>query len=118
MVVIRRGDVYLADLEPVVGSEADKRRPVVIVSNDAANRSVEQRGTGVVTVVPLTSNVAIVRSFQALIPSTESGLRANSKAQAEQIRALSPRRLVRPIGRVAAPVMAELDRAIRLHLDL
>ena len=52
--MIRRGDIREVDLEPVRGSEADKRRPAIIVSNDAANASATWLGRGVVTVVPVT----------------------------------------------------------------
>ena len=57
---MRRGDVRLTDLEPVRGSEADKRRPAVIVSNDRANETADRLGRGVVTVVPVTGNIARV----------------------------------------------------------
>lgn len=50
---MRRGDIYLIGFEPVQGSEADKARPAVLVPNDAANRSVERNGRGVLTVVPV-----------------------------------------------------------------
>ncbi len=49
-----RGEIRLADLDPVRGSEANKRRPVVIVSNDRANSVAARLGRGVVTVVPVT----------------------------------------------------------------
>ena len=51
---MRRGEIREVDLDPVRGSEANKRRPAVIVSNDAANVTDEQLGRGVVTVVPVT----------------------------------------------------------------
>src|SRR5690242_13995831 len=65
---MRRGDIHLIDLEPVVGSEADKRRPAVIVSNDGANGTATRLGRGVVTVVPVTSTVVRVFPFQVLLP--------------------------------------------------
>ena len=79
---MRRGDIYLVDLEPSRGSEANKKRPAVIVSNDAANRAAEKTGRGVVTVVPITSNIARVYPFQVFIPASGSGLHADSKSQA------------------------------------
>jgi mRNA interferase MazF len=57
---VLRGEVRLIDLEPVRGSEADTRRPGVIVSNHRANAAASRSGRGVVTVVPVTSNVARV----------------------------------------------------------
>src|SRR5206468_3185197 len=61
---MRRGEIRLVDLEPTRGSEADKRRPAVIVSNDRANATAERLGRGVVTIVPVTSSVSRVFPFQ------------------------------------------------------
>jgi mRNA interferase MazF len=113
-----RGEIRLTDLDPARGSEASKRRPAVIVSNDRANASAERLGHGVVTVVPVTSNVARVFPFQILLPADETGLRVESKAQAEQVRSLSIERLGPVIGRVPAHLMTGLDDALRLHLQL
>lgn len=113
-----RGEIRLVDLEPVRGSEADKRRPAVIVSNDQANSVATRLGRGVVTVVPLTSNVARVFAFQTLVPAAGSGLTVDSKAQAEQVRSVAVERVGDALGRVPARVMATLDDALRLHLEL
>lgn len=113
-----RGEVRLTDLEPSRGSQADKRRPVIIVSNDRANATADRLGRGVVTVVPLTSNVARVFPFQALLPADVTGLRVHSKAQAEQVRSVTVERIGPVLGRVPAQVMAEVDEALRLHLHL
>ena len=113
-----RGDVYLANLDPTEGAEADKRRPVVIVSNDGANTTAALTERGVVTVVPVTSNVANVYPFQVLLPSGEVGLDRDSKAQAEQIRSISVGRLGANLGRLTPRLLEELDNALRLHLNL
>jgi mRNA interferase MazF len=115
---MRRGEVRLVDLDPVRGSEADKRRPALVVSNDRANASAARLGRGVVTVVPVTSNTARVYPFQVLLTPAESGLDRDSKAQAEQIRAVSVDRVGPPLGRLSSSTMAKLDAAIRLHLAL
>ena len=115
---MRRGEIWLADLEPVVGSEASKRRPVIIVSNDGANGRASDSGRGVVTVVPLTSNVSRVLTFQVLVTAADSALDRDSKAQAEQVRPIDVTRLRHPIGRLPPPVIAQLDAALRLHLAL
>jgi mRNA interferase MazF len=116
--VTRRGEVRLVDLEPVRGGEASKRRPAVVVSNDRANATADRLGRGVVTVVPLTSNVRRVHPFQVLLPADAAGLRTPSKAQAEQVRAVSIERLGAALGVLGASVMADIDDAIRLHLVL
>lgn len=113
-----RGEIRLIDLEPTLGSEANKRRPAVIVSNDRANASAERLGRGVVTIVPLTSNTARVFPFQTLLPADATGLRVASKAQAEQVRSVSIERVGPVLGRVPPNLMAELDDALRLHLQL
>lgn len=115
---MRRGDIWRVDLEPVRGSEADKTRPAVIVSNDRANAAASRLGRGVVTVVPLTSNVERVHPFQVLIGATDSGLAVTSKAQAEQIRSVALHRLISPVGRISRRELIELDNALRLHLSL
>ncbi|MFJ5266144.1 type II toxin-antitoxin system PemK/MazF family toxin [Streptomyces sp. NPDC088387] len=115
---MKRGDVYLVDYEPARGSEANKSRPAVIVSNDGANTAVERTRQGVVTLVPLTTNTARVYPFQVLLPAGEAGLLKDSKVQCEQIRALAPDRLLRQIGSVPRQRMAQIEAALRLHLDL
>jgi mRNA interferase MazF len=115
---VRRGEIRFADLEPVRGSETNKRRPVVIVSNDGANLRAATLGRGVVTVVPVTSNVARVLPFQTLLDPDTTGLARSSKAQAEQLRSIDVRRLGPRIGHLPPAVISELDEALRLHLGL
>jgi len=116
---MRRGDIYIAGLDPAQSSETDKHRPVVIVSADSLNRTVDRLGTGAVTIVPLTSNVTRVYDFQVLLPAGETGLAHDSKAQAEQIRTIRFARLGKaPVGHVPPTLMIRLDAALRLHLAL
>ncbi len=117
-VVMRRGDIHLVDLDPVLGSEASKRRPAIIVSNDAANATARRLGRGVITVIPVTSNVIHVYPFQALLPAGETGLDRDSKAQAEQIRSIAVERVGDRLGVVPNAIMADIDEAIRIHLGL
>lgn len=115
---MRRGDVVWVDLDPVRGSEANKRRPAVVVSNDGANRIAEQLGRGVVTVVPVTTNTAKVFPFQVLLPARRCQLSRTSKAQAEQIRSIAVERIGSIAGRLPPDILEQLDGAIRLHLGL
>ncbi|MEO6469471.1 MAG: type II toxin-antitoxin system PemK/MazF family toxin [Acidimicrobiia bacterium] len=115
---MRRGEIVWADLDPVRGNEANKRRPVVIVSNDGANREADQLGRGVITVVPISSNVRRVYPFQVLVPAARGPLRRDAKVQAEQIRSLSMERIGKSVGRLPADLLAEVDDAVRLHLAL
>ena len=115
---MRRGEIRLADLDPGRGTGADKRRPVVVVSNDRANAMAARLQRGVVTVVPITSNVQRVFPFQVLLPAQSTGLRIDSKAQAEQVRSISVGRLGPVLGRVPQLTMISIDDALRLHLQL
>ncbi|MGC1206655.1 MAG: type II toxin-antitoxin system PemK/MazF family toxin [Ornithinimicrobium sp.] len=115
---MRRGEIRLIDLDPVRGSAANKRRPGVIVSNDRANAAAARRGRGVITVVPVTSNIEKVYPFQALLVAAESGLRMDSKAQAEQVRSVDVQRVGPAVGRASADSMRDVDAALRIHLHL
>lgn len=115
---MRRCDIHLINLDPVVGNEAANTRPGVIVSNDGANVTAERLGRGVVTVVPVTSNVSQIYPFQVLLPCEETGLDRDSKAQAEQVRPVSIERLGVRIGSVPLNLMSDLDEALRIHLEL
>ena len=115
---MRRGEIRLIDLDPARSGEASKRRPAVIVSNDRANATAERLGRGVVTVVPLASNVSRLFAFQTLLPAAATGLRVDSKAQAEQVRAVSVERIGAALGAVPPELMLRLDDALRLHLQL
>ncbi|KID30936.1 type II toxin-antitoxin system PemK/MazF family toxin [Prauserella rugosa] len=115
---MRRGDVYLADFEPVRGTEANKRRPVIVVSNDGANDTAARLGRGVLTVVPVTSNTKRVYPFQVLLPAGECGLQTDSKAQAEQVRSIAVERFGARLGRLTPKLLQQVDEALRVHLGL
>jgi mRNA interferase MazF len=111
---MKRGEIYYANLDPTVGSEVNKRRPVLIVSNNVNNRA-----NTLVTVLPITSSIDRVYPFEVLLPAAESGLMKDSKAQAQQIRTLSKQRLIgKMLGQLTAEKMQAIDTAMRLHLNL
>jgi mRNA interferase MazF len=115
---MRRGEIRWIDLDPIRGAEADKRRPGVIVSNDGANATASRLGRGVVTVVPVTSNVERIYPFQVLLTAEATGLARDSKAQAEQVRSVAVERVGERIGALSRTDIAALDEALRLHLAL
>jgi mRNA interferase MazF len=115
---MRRGDVVWVEFDPARGSEVNKQRPAIVVSNDGANRSAESTGRGVVTVVPVTSNTRHVYPFQVLLPARSCGLPRASKAQAEQVRSVAVERISSVAGHLPARLAGDLDRALRLHLNL
>jgi mRNA interferase MazF len=108
----------MVDFEPTLGSEANKRRPAIIVSNDNANRTAARIGRGMLTVVPITSNVAHIYPFQVLLPAGAGGLRYDSKAQAEQVRSVAAERVGASMGSLPEQLMTSLENALRLHLAL
>ncbi|MBI5238996.1 MAG: type II toxin-antitoxin system PemK/MazF family toxin [Elusimicrobia bacterium] len=110
---MRRGEIYWTALDPTVGSEIRKTRPALVVSND--NNNLQAR---TVTVLPITSNLARIFPFEALLPAAACGIKEDSKAKADQIRTLDKSRLRKAIGFAPPEVMARADYAMRLHLGL
>lgn len=115
---MRRGEIRWVDLDPARGVESNKRRPGVIVSNDGANSTASRLGRGVVTIVPVTSNVERIFPFQVLLTADATGLARDSKAQAEQVRSVAVERVGDRIGILTGAGLSELDEALRLHLAL
>ena len=111
---MKRGEIFFAALDPTRGSEIQKTRPVIIVSNDAANRA-----ASLVTVVPLTSSISNIHPFEVKLAAHDTGLPKSSKAMAQQVRTIDKARLgsLRR-GSVSAVKMRQLDDALRLHLAL
>jgi len=108
---MRRGDVYWVNLDPVIGSEVGRRRPAVVVQNEAANRS-----SSTVTVIPLTSSIDRVYPFQILVAAGEGGLSRQSKALCEQVRTLSRQRLTDRLGHLPNERMDQIREALDRHL--
>jgi mRNA interferase MazF len=110
---VRRGDIVLASLDPTVGVEIRKTRPVVVVSNDHINELSQ-----LVVVVPLTKNTSHLSPSHAVIPRDTAGLSFASKALTEQVKAVDKRRLVRRLGALPAHLLAQIDRALKTTLAL
>ena len=108
----------MVDFSVPIGSEAAHRRPAIIVSNDAANMTAARLRRGVVTVVPVTANVDRIYPFQVALPARLCQLAVDSKAQAEQVRAIAVERIDAQVGRLPADLMNKVDHALRLHLAL
>ncbi|HPC87141.1 MAG TPA: type II toxin-antitoxin system PemK/MazF family toxin [Smithellaceae bacterium] len=111
---IKRGGVYLAALDPTVGREIAKTRPVVVVSNDQNNLY-----ACMVSIVPLTSkNTEKIYPFEIFLPRETANLPKNSKGKADQIRTIDKSRLVQFIGELTDEEMAKIEKAVRIHLAL
>ena len=109
--MIRRGDVFLVQLDPVVGSEVGKTRPAIVLQNDLANRS-----SPTVTLIPVSSKAERVFPFQVRIPAGEGGLDRESKALCEQIRTVARTRLVQYMGHLSPERLDEVRAALNRHL--
>jgi mRNA interferase MazF len=109
--VIQRGDVFLVNLDPVVGSEIGKTRPAVVLQNELANQT-----SPTVTVAPISSNTRRVFPFQVPLAAGEGGLERDSKVLCEQIRTLSRRRLLQQLGSLPADRLEEIRTALDRHL--
>jgi len=109
-----RWAIVLANLDPIVGSEEGKQRPVLVVSNEDTNQVLTN-----VTVLPLTSTQRKLYPSEVLIPAGVGGLPKNSIGMAHQIRTISKRRIVKTYGHLSDPALQEAVRdAILDHLDL
>ena len=109
----RRGEIYLVCLDPTIGSEINKTRPALIISNDINNQFAET-----VTVVPITSSTGKIYPFEAIVPAGEFGLSKKSKAKCNQVRTIDKKRLIRPLGKVSRSKISEIEDALRIHLDM
>lgn len=105
----RRGEVWWVAFDPAIGGEIRKTRPAIVVSNDAANRTINR-----IQVVPVTSNVRRLYPAEAYV--TVGG--ARHKAMADQIATASKLRLRERIGKLDPQEMAAVERAIKIQLGL
>lgn len=111
---MKRGEIYFANLDPTVGAETKKKRPVLIVSNNANNKMAKT-----VTIIPITSNIKKVYPFEVLIKTQDSGLPKHSKAQCHRVRTISKIRIESPkIGSVNNNIMLQINSAMKLHLGI
>jgi len=111
---IKRGDIYLAVLDPVVGKEIAKTRPVVVISNDKNNEF-----SGTVTILPITSKkLEKVYPFEVFLDKGTGNLPKDSKVKADQIRTLDKSRLHTFLGKIMKEEMDKIDNAIKIHLAL
>lgn len=106
---MKRGEVWWVNFDPSVGGEIRKKRPAVIISNNAANQFLNR-----VQVVPLTSSVDKLYPCESYV--TIRGKKA--KAMADQLTTVSKKRLINQAGTVSKTELEGLKRAITIQLDL
>lgn len=110
---IKRGQIYYADLSPVVGSEQGGHRPVLIIQNDIGNKY-----SPTVIAAVITS-----RHTKANLPThvwlnAECGLPKESMVECEQVRTLDKKRLKGFMGQVSEEVMKEIDKGLKISFAL
>ena len=110
---IKRGNVFLASLDPTVGNEINKTRPVIVISNDVNNEF-----SNTITVIPLTSNTIKIYPFEIFLKSGVANLPKDSKARTDQIRTIDKSRIIKEIGSLPSIIVSDLENAIKIHLNL
>ena len=111
---VRRGDIYYADLSPVVGSEQGGVRPVLIIQNDTGNRY-----SPTVIAAALTSQTNKAKlPTQLALSAPDHGLPRDSVVLLEQVRTLDKRRLRERMGRVDGELMERIDAALAVSFGL
>jgi mRNA interferase MazF len=111
---IKRGEIYLATLDPVLGKEISKTRPVVIISNNKNNLF-----SGTVTILPISSqNLDKTYPFEVFLTKGSGNLPKNSKVKADQIRTIDKMRIIKFIGELKKNQIDDIEKAIKIHLDL
>lgn len=113
--MVRRGDVVVAKLDPAEGSEQAGERPVVVMSRDSINQN-----SPVVIVVPITDrrNKKRIYPSHVILKAGEGGLKIDSVALGEQVRAVNTTRFVVQLGHLAPHSIAAIATALRIALDL
>ena len=111
---IKRGDIVLANLEPVIGSEQGNIRPVLVIQNDVSN---EYSPTTIIT--PITSKM-YTKEFptNVIVTPQESGLKKESTILTNQIRTIDKSRIVKKLKSINLDIMKRVDVAIKVSLGL
>ena len=112
---VKRGEIYYADLSPVVGSEQGGVRPVLIIQNDTGNR---YSPTVIAAAITSQTGKARLPTHIELPVQQECGLTKDSVVLLEQVRTLDKRRLRERMGRVDDLVMEKIDTAIAVSFGL
>lgn len=112
--IIKRGDIYYAELNPVVGSEQGGTRPVLIISNDIGNRH-----SPTVIIAAITSRVQTKSKLSTHTTVNDfEGLDKDSVVLLEQIRTVDKKRLKQHMGMMPVEIMARVDRALAISIAL
>ncbi len=111
---IRRGDIYYADLNPVIGSEQGGRRPVLIISNDMGNG---HSPTVIIAAITGLEHTKAKLPTHTIVRDIK-GLEKNSIVLLEQIRTIDKQRLKQYMGMIPNNIMARVDKALAISISL
>ena len=116
---IRRGDIYYAELNPVVGSEQGGTRPVLIISNDIGNSDIGNRHSPTVIIAAITSRVQTKSKLPMHTAVNDfEGLDKDSVVLLEQVRTVDKKRLKQYMGMMPTETMARVDKALAISISL
>jgi mRNA interferase MazF len=113
MELIKRGDIYWVTLDPIQGFEIGKTRPAVVISNDINNGLADT-----ITVLPVTSSVGKVYPFEVFLKKGIGNISSDSKVKTNQIRTVDKKRLKERIGKIPDAILNEIEKALKIHLEL
>ena len=112
--IVKKGDLYFADLSPVVGSEQGGVRPVLVVQNDVGNKY----SPTIIVVAAVTSQMKAKLPTHVEVKATDGGLSKNSVVLLEQLRTIDKQRLKEHIGTLSEEQMPGVDRALSISLGM
>ncbi|MBN1385582.1 type II toxin-antitoxin system PemK/MazF family toxin [Candidatus Woesearchaeota archaeon] len=112
-IAVKRGEIWLVNLDPTIGHEIRKSRPGIIIQNDIGNKY-----SPITIIAPVTSSIEKIYPIEVLLTKKNSGLKKESKAVLNQIRAIDKKRLIRKIGRLKNSAIGEVNEAIKISLGL
>jgi mRNA interferase MazF len=110
----KRGELYLVDFDPTIGSEIKKTRPALVLQNDISNKN-----SPITIVAAITSqNDQRLYPTEVMIKPPEGGLASNSVVLLNQIRSIDRLRLVKRLGSLKPATMRQIDRALQISFGL
>ncbi len=114
MAEIKRGDIWIVNLDPTVGYEIKKSRPAVIIQNDIGNRY-----SPLTIIAPITSqNLEKIYPIEVLLTPKNSSVEQDSKVLLNQIRFIDKERLIKKVGKVDEETLSDINEALKISLGL
>ncbi|MBI2573307.1 type II toxin-antitoxin system PemK/MazF family toxin [Candidatus Woesearchaeota archaeon] len=114
MVDVKRGDIWLVNLDPTIGHEINKSRPAVIIQNDVGNKY-----STLTIIAPITSqNVDKIYPMEVLLTAQNARVEKSSKVLLNQIRAIDKQRLIKKLSKIEDITMCDVDEALKISLGL